>query len=152
MKQYDFQKLITDLIAKLEKEDTAKLQKASIEYLKPDTAKIADAKEVVESPTNEDWGVDWSSDHKESKKFRKRTYHSMNFDLGTNNYIGNEGFLTRTTAYTRLNRGARGMWASIRYSAPVWQISFMWSGRWVQAGITSSLKMHKPNSAKTIPV
>jgi hypothetical protein len=99
MKQYDFQKLITDLIAKLEKEDTAKLQKASIEYLKPDTAKIVEVKEVEEANTNEDWGVDWSSDHKESKKFRKRTYHSMNFDLGTNNYVTQEGFPDQNNSF-----------------------------------------------------
>ncbi len=92
MKQYDFQKLISDLIAKLEKEDTSKIEKASIEYLKADTAKIAEAKEEVEANSNEDWGVDWSSNDKESKKFRKRTYHSMNFDLGTNNYISQNGF------------------------------------------------------------
>jgi len=92
MKQYDFQKLIADLIAKLEKEDTSSHQKASIEYLKTDSAKLAEAKETVETKKEEDWGVDWSSEHKESKKFRKRTYHSMNFDLGTNNYVTKDGF------------------------------------------------------------
>lgn len=92
MKQYDFQKLIADLIAKLEREDTSAHQKASIEYLKTDSAKPADAKEQVE-PEKEDWGVDWSTNnHNERSRFRKRTYHSMNFDLGTNNYITQNGF------------------------------------------------------------
>ncbi|MCW5912542.1 MAG: hypothetical protein KIT62_15850 [Cyclobacteriaceae bacterium] len=92
MKQYDFQKLIGDLIAKLEKEDTSKHEKASIEYLKPDTLKIVEATEVTEIKTDEDWDADWSSNRKESKRFRKRTYHSMNFDLGTNNYLTKDGF------------------------------------------------------------
>ncbi|MBX2896669.1 MAG: hypothetical protein KF763_14585 [Cyclobacteriaceae bacterium] len=92
MKQYDFQKLIADLIAKLEKEDTTSHQKAAIDYLKTDSARLADAKETVDAEKEEDWGVDWSSNNKESKRFRKRTYHSMNFDLGTNNYITQNGF------------------------------------------------------------
>jgi hypothetical protein len=89
MKQYDFQKLIADLIAKLDKEDTTQLAKSSEEYLKSDTVKATP--EVVETKS-EDWGVDWSNDNKRERKFHKRTYHSMNFDLGTNNYIGNDGF------------------------------------------------------------
>lgn len=91
MKQYDFQKLISDLIVKLEKEDTSTHHKPSFEYLKTDSARLAEAKETVEAE-KEDWGVDWSSNHKESRRFRKRTYHSMNFDLGTNNYITKNGF------------------------------------------------------------
>ncbi|MBX2898159.1 MAG: hypothetical protein KF775_00825 [Cyclobacteriaceae bacterium] len=88
MKQYDFQKLIADLITKLEKEDTTRHTKSSGEYLK---AEPDPQPEHVESSTEEDWGVDWSRDHKH-KRYSKRTYHSINFDLGTNNYLSASGF------------------------------------------------------------
>ncbi|HNT49893.1 MAG TPA: hypothetical protein PKK67_04855 [Cyclobacteriaceae bacterium] len=90
MKQYNFQKLISDLIIKLENEDTSKHEKPADEYLKTDTVK--DETILTETDPDEDWGVDWSNDHKREKKYGKRTYHSMNFDLGTNNYISKNGF------------------------------------------------------------
>lgn len=89
MKQYDFQKLISDLIAKLENEDTSRHTKPAETYLKSDTTELESV--VEESKNDEDWGVNWQHNNKKEKP-RKRTYHSMNFDLGTNNYLTPNGF------------------------------------------------------------
>ncbi len=85
MKQYDFQKLMTDLIVKLEQKDTISQQAPSAEYLKEP---VQEGVVTAEENTN-DRSVDenWENNHKHDKWHHRRTYHSINFDLGMNNYL-----------------------------------------------------------------
>lgn len=89
MKQYDFQKLMTDLIVKLEQKDTASQQSPSADYLKEPVNE-----EIVSSEENtNDESVDENWDnHKHEKWHHRRTYHSINFDLGINNYLSDGKF------------------------------------------------------------
>jgi hypothetical protein len=104
LKQYDFQALMTDLITKLENKDTTTSKKPSIEYLK-DTVKTEQQIVSSESEKQEEerWSDNnWSSQEqsnswssstyrdggRDHKRYRgRRTYHSFNIDLGTNNYL-----------------------------------------------------------------
>jgi len=90
MKQYDFQKLMTDLIVKLEQKDTSGQQSPSAEYLKePEQPEIV----VTDESTNDESDdEDWESNHKKEKWNHKRTYHSINFDIGMNNYLSDGKF------------------------------------------------------------
>jgi hypothetical protein len=90
MKQYDFQKLMTDLIVKLEQKDTSGQQSPSAEYLKePEQPEIV----VTDESTNDESDdEDWENNHKNEKWNHKRTYHSINFDLGMNNYLSDGKF------------------------------------------------------------
>ncbi len=100
LKQYDFQALMNDLINKLENKDTAISRKPSVFYLK-DSLKaekqIASGepkkKEIEErwSDDNDDDDSNWSA-HEHKKSGGRRTYHSFNIDLGTNNYLSNGKF------------------------------------------------------------
>lgn len=89
MKQYDFQKLMTDLIVKLEQKDTASQQSPSADYLKePVNAEIVSSEE---NTNNESVDENWDN-HKHEKWHHRRTYHSINFDLGMNNYLSDGKF------------------------------------------------------------
>jgi hypothetical protein len=87
LKQYDFQALFNDIIAKLEgsNADTAKLptdDSANTELI------------VTTEPTNDDWRNDTDdddSDRNDRKRYR-RSRHSFNFDFGTNNYLESNKF------------------------------------------------------------
>jgi hypothetical protein len=89
MKQYDFQKLMTDLIVKLEQKDTASQQSPSADYLKePVNEEIVSSEE---NTNNESVDENWDN-HKHEKWHHRRTYHSINFDLGMNNYLSDGKF------------------------------------------------------------
>lgn len=89
MKQYDFQKLMTDLIVKLEQKDTASQQSPSADYLKePVNEEVASTEE---NKNDESVDENWDN-HKHEKWHHRRTYHSINFDLGMNNYLSDGKF------------------------------------------------------------
>lgn len=89
LKQYDFQKLMTDLIVKLEQKDTASHQTPSADYLKePVNEEVASPEE---NKNDESADENWDN-HKHEKWHRRRTYHSINFDLGMNNYLSDGKF------------------------------------------------------------
>ncbi len=90
LKQYDFQKLMADLITKLEARDTTPSQTPASEYRKEDGA----SEPVVSE--REVW-TDRSQDTNERPKTyyhwkKRRTYHSFNIDIGTNNYLADGRF------------------------------------------------------------
>lgn len=100
LKQYDFQALMDDMLTKLENKDTSVIQKPSKEYLK-DSSKI-ETRVVAVEPEKEDeqeeerWSDnDWNN-HDHQKWHGRRTYHSFNIDLGTNNYLSNGKFPDQT--------------------------------------------------------
>lgn len=108
LKQYDFQAVVNDLITKLEKNDSTPLAKPAETYVQPTTPTISSNQESQE----EDWDTSWRErDRRDRDSYRdrqeyrdqnvvvrdrryygRRTYHSFNFDLGTNNYLSNNKF------------------------------------------------------------
>lgn len=77
MKKYDFQKLMDNMITKLEARDSSKLEKPSAEFLKDSSAQVTPApaeETVVTQNTNKKW-------------YGRRTRSSFNIDIGTNNYL-----------------------------------------------------------------
>ena len=103
LKQYDFQALMNDLINKLENKDTAISRKPSVFYLKDSvkTEKQSASGEPEKKKIEERWSDDnddnddddnkWSG-HEQKKSWGRRTYHSFNIDLGTNNYLSDGKF------------------------------------------------------------
>jgi len=115
LKQYDFQALVDDMIAKLENKDTTKNQKPSMAYLKDSaTTQPIETTEVAKAE-EERWSADEntessgrktyrysSNDDREHKRWHgRRTYHSFNMDLGTNNYLSNGVFPDATNELVR---------------------------------------------------
>ncbi len=94
MKKYDFQKLMNDLIAKLEAKDTTNQNQPSAEYLKeqPVAEPIVKVDETDNDTDEIDEDENWDTHNKNEKWHRRRTYHSINFDLGTNNYVSDGKF------------------------------------------------------------
>jgi hypothetical protein len=92
MKQYDFQKLMNDLISKLEEKDTTNQHKPAGEYLKEEPVK--EGVTVLEETHEEDFDEEesWTSHNKKKHGSSRRTYHSINFDLGMNNYLSGGTF------------------------------------------------------------
>jgi hypothetical protein len=85
LKKYDVQALVNDLIAKLEQRDTSNSKDAS-DYLKKEDGS-------VESKQEEDTREENRSYSRSNEKWRlHRTHHSINFDLGTNNFLSNGSF------------------------------------------------------------
>ncbi len=86
MKKYNFQKLMDDMIYKLEVRDSSRLNKLSSEFLKKDSVKeVASNNEVTPAQTNEPPTI-----VTHERKYRgRRTRNSFNMDLGINNYISN---------------------------------------------------------------
>jgi hypothetical protein len=97
LKKYNFQKLMDDMIYKLEVRDSSKLAKSSSEFLKKDSVT------VISSETNERTGetktvtlnnqtnqttTTWTS----SSHRGRRTRNSFTVDIGTNNYLNNGSF------------------------------------------------------------
>jgi hypothetical protein len=78
LKHYNFQALMDDMISKIEKKDTTPSVTPSNNYLK-DTVRIVTSD-------------DWERKHRHWKHWGKRTYHSFNVDVGTNNYLANGKF------------------------------------------------------------
>lgn len=96
LKQYDFQAVVNDLVTKLQKEDSTKLEKPADTYLK-EPGVVAESKKDED---DEDWDESWEqrryedrhayrneSKHSGRRYYGRRTRHSFNFDLGMNNYI-----------------------------------------------------------------
>jgi hypothetical protein len=114
LKYYNFQKLMEDMIIKLDKRDSTPIESPSSVYLKDTVKENAQNKPAIASEYNEEWpteadraryrGNNWSnnSDRTENRRnyrrygnlkelrntgSRRRTYSSFNIDLGTNNYL-----------------------------------------------------------------
>lgn len=106
LKQYNFQAVVNDLVAKLEKNDSSQLNKPAEAYMQPTTPVIENS-----SAQEEDWDTSWRDrDQRDRDSYRqsrnqndnesvtvrryygRKTYHSFNFDLGTNNYLSDGNF------------------------------------------------------------
>ena len=86
MKKYNFQKLMDDMIYKLEVRDSSRLNKLSSEFLKKDSAKqVVPSNEV--NPVQESEPTTIATHDR--KYHGRRTRNSFNMDLGINNYISN---------------------------------------------------------------
>ena len=86
MKKYNFQKLMDDMIYKLEVRDSSRLNKLSSEFLKKDSLnQVASNNELAPLQTSEP-----STIVTHERKYRgHRTRNSFNVDLGVNNYVSN---------------------------------------------------------------
>lgn len=84
MKKYNFQKLMDDMIYKLEVRDSSRLNKLSSEFLKKDSLKeVATTNEVTPAQSSEPPVI-------EKRKYHgRRTRNSFNVDIGINNYVSN---------------------------------------------------------------
>jgi hypothetical protein len=93
LKKYDFQAVVNDLIKKLEERDTTANKAAASSYLKKDSVVVSDSQKS-ENETQENWTDDDGDDDKwhHHKQHNRGTYHSINFDLGMNNYVTGNGF------------------------------------------------------------
>ena len=99
LKHYDFQALMTDLITKLENEDTSTSKKPSKEYLKDSVSSIPERQVTMIEPEKEEeekWCDDNWNSHESKRHHGRRTYHSINIDLGTNNYLSDGNFPDQT--------------------------------------------------------
>jgi hypothetical protein len=94
-KRYDFQALIHDMISKLENKDTTRLTTPSVNYLK-DTVKEKSVK-ANEAPVSEPT-ESWEKRSDRRRHVGRRTYHSFNIDLGTNNYLSSGKFPDQSNA------------------------------------------------------
>lgn len=98
LKKYDFQAVVSDLIKKLEARDTTANKVASEAYLKKDSVVVSDSQkpeeELTENWTNDDeqGDDDDDDDWHHHERHHRGTYHSINFDLGMNNYVTGNGF------------------------------------------------------------
>jgi len=91
MKKYNFQKLMDDMIYKLQMRDSTQLKKMSSEFLKKDTVKetvVARQEEPVVQNNESSTLVRVSS----RRYSGRRTRNSFNIDIGTNNYLNNGRF------------------------------------------------------------
>jgi len=88
LKQYDLQAVVNDLVSKLEQRDTSTLQKPSQAYVKSETTYT----ESSNSGTEENWDSSWKERERHRGYRRHRTHNSLNFDLGTNNYLSEGKF------------------------------------------------------------
>ena len=86
LKHYDFQALMNDLIAKLEKKDTVQQLAPSSSYRK----EIPQYEPSHDNSTSDTARDEWHN--RRRRHWNKRTYHSFNIDLGTNNYLNNGKF------------------------------------------------------------
>ncbi len=97
LKQYNFQALMDDMVKKLEERDSTAPAKASKDYLKDTVNNTTMPAEPVKQ-----WDRDREHDedyyyYEKNRKARKsrwsrKTHHSLNIDLGTNNYLENGKF------------------------------------------------------------
>jgi hypothetical protein len=85
MKRYNFQKLMDDMIYKLEVRDSSRLNKLSTEFLKTDSLKqVTTNNDATPTQVNETPVVTH-----ERKYHGRRTRNSFNIDVGINNYLSN---------------------------------------------------------------
>jgi hypothetical protein len=104
LKQYNFQAVVDDLVVKLEQKDSTSLDKPADSYLKTNESPVeestttrSDADEWRSSrdrdrDRDDNWDRSWENRRNYSssntrKYYGRRTYHSFNFDLGTNNFV-----------------------------------------------------------------
>jgi len=100
LKQYNLQAVVDDLIKKLEQQDSTKLEKPAETYVKTEEPTVT--RETRESEwrndnydnnnnnnndNNNDWDRSWEESRTRRTRHYRRTYHSINFDIGTNNFI-----------------------------------------------------------------
>jgi hypothetical protein len=106
LKHYNFQSLMDDMIAKLDKRDSTQLATPAANYLKDTTQTVASTEEwpteadraryrekeyrSKDSSSDNDRYDSYSSSNR--KNYRRRTYSSFNIDLGTNNYLEGGSF------------------------------------------------------------
>jgi len=110
LKYYDFQALMNDMIKKLESKDSTPPNEESSTYLK-DQGVVAesndqptyewpedkDSREFNDNDDEREWvtyeGNERSSQRDSRRRYRgSRTTHSMNFDIGTNNFLSDGKF------------------------------------------------------------
>jgi hypothetical protein len=96
LKKYDFQAVVTDLIKKLEERDTTANKVASETYLNKDSVETSETQKA-EAEQSENWTTDDDDDDDDDnwhhhERHHRGTYHSLNFDLGMNNYVTGNGF------------------------------------------------------------
>lgn len=96
MKKYDFQKLMDEMIYKLQMRDSSQLKKMSSDFLKKDTVKETS---VAQNQENQSTEVIRERDSNSNTRYvtrvtykGKRTRHTLNVDLGTNNYLSKGSF------------------------------------------------------------
>ncbi len=102
MKKYNFQKLMDDMIYKLEVRDSSRLNKLSSEFLKKDSVTIISSEtnentgetKVVEINNNTNQTITTWKSH--SRGYRTR--NSFNVDIGTNNYVSNGSFPSQSNS------------------------------------------------------
>lgn len=95
LKQYDFQSVVNDLVTKLQNQDSTALDKPAETYLKePEPAPTAT---YTDNDDDEDWDESWekrrsdnSDRYSNNRYYGRRTRHSLNFDIGMNNYIAGD--------------------------------------------------------------
>ncbi len=93
LKKYDFQVLMNDLISKLEQKDTLASPKPASDYLKKIEPIPIIQKEVEENVERSEWSKERERERdRDRDKHRRRTHNSVNFDIGTNNYISDGKF------------------------------------------------------------
>lgn len=121
LKYYDFQALMDDMIAKLEKQDATAVNTPPSEYLKDEDTEVAVAEEskpTYEWPKDDDDGDDrdyntdryrdegewitYEGSDRDGREYRnnirherhrgRRTFHSISFDIGTNNFLSDGKF------------------------------------------------------------
>jgi hypothetical protein len=104
LKQYNFQSLMNDMIAKLDKRDSIQLDRPATAYLKDTVIESNSSASSDEWPTEEDRKRYRERDSHSNNRYirhsivrvrnndRKRTYSSFNIDLGMNNYLENGKF------------------------------------------------------------
>jgi Skp family chaperone for outer membrane proteins len=91
LKKYDFQALMNDLIKKLEQKDTSANLHTSREYLKTDHSESAHVTVETNADPKEEENWNHRDNHRE-KRYGRHTYQSINFDIGTNNYLSSGKF------------------------------------------------------------
>lgn len=95
LKHYNLQALVNDLITKIEQDDTTGQLKPSSEYLsEPTPSETVRETESLEDPWPDrssedetDDNVNRSTTYHTSSFRSRRTYHSLSFDVGTNNFL-----------------------------------------------------------------
>src|SRR5882672_3869597 len=96
MKHYNFQALMDDMLQKLEQRDTSALTKPSTEYLKDSLVKITPEKPSENWDRDRDRFDNYNDNDNTRSYYRRykgrRTHHSLNIDLGMNNYLENGRF------------------------------------------------------------
>jgi len=89
MKKYNFQKLMDDMIYKLEVRDSSRLNRLSSEFLKKDSVKEVVAK--TEEPSVQ--SSESPSEVRYERKYHgRRTRNTFNIDIGTNNFLSKGSF------------------------------------------------------------